>query len=79
VALEAVTVKVDESPELIEAGLAETLTVGAGFTGVVLPTAPPHPLNRRDSPRLENKTVRERIRERDRGTRIFVKVSALPR
>ena len=51
----AVTVKVDESPELIEAGLAETLTVGAGFTGGVLPTAPPHPLNRRDSPRLENK------------------------
>jgi hypothetical protein len=77
--LDAVTVKVDEPPELIEAGLAERLTVGAGFTGVVSPTAPPHPLNRRDSPRLEKKTVRERIRERERGTRIPVKVSPSPR
>jgi hypothetical protein len=78
VASVAVTVKVDEFPEIIEAGLAETLTVGAGFTRGVLPTTPPHPLNKRDSARLENSTARERIRDRDRGTRIFVKVSPLP-
>ena len=74
----AVTVKVDEFPEIIEAGLAETLTVGAGFTGGVIPAIPPHQLDKRDSARLENNTVRERIQERDRGMRICAKVSPLP-
>jgi hypothetical protein len=74
----AVTVKVDEFPDVIEAGLAERLTVGAGFTGGILPATPPHPLNKRDSARLDNSAVRERTQETDRGTRIFVKVSPLP-
>ena len=47
VALVAVTVKVDEFPETIEAGLAVKLIVGAG----VLLT-PRHPLNSRHNTRL---------------------------
>jgi hypothetical protein len=48
VALVAATVKVDELPEVIEAGLAVMLTVGAGFgvtvTVTVAEVFPPDPV-----------------------------------
>lgn len=68
----AVTVRVEELPEEIELGLAEMLTVGEGG---VAATSPRHPLNSRDNARLDRSAVRERAREKDRGTRISVKAS----
>jgi hypothetical protein len=48
VAFTAVTVKVDESPDVIEVGLAVTVTVGAGFgvtvTVVAAEAFPPAPV-----------------------------------
>jgi hypothetical protein len=46
VALVAVTVKVDELPDVIEVGLAVMLTVGAGDTVTVVPAEalPPAPV-----------------------------------
>jgi hypothetical protein len=50
VALVAVTVKVEELPAAIEAGLAVMATVGAG--DVLLKLPPAHPVNSRLSDRL---------------------------
>jgi hypothetical protein len=75
VALVAVTVKVDEFPAVIEAGLAEMLTVGGGFETTVLP--PPHPLNSNDSARPGNSAAGKNVREKYRGRRILNKASPL--
>jgi hypothetical protein len=49
VAFAAVTVKVDEPPAAIEAGLAEMVTVGTGVVPMELLT--PHPVKSRGSTR----------------------------
>jgi len=55
VALVAVTVKVDELPALIDAGLAPMLTVGAGVVTatVAMELLPSQPLNSRGSKKPE--------------------------
>jgi hypothetical protein len=55
VALVAVTVKVDELPALIDAGVALMLTVGAGgvATAVAMEPLPPQPLQSRGSNKPE--------------------------
>jgi hypothetical protein len=65
VASDAETVKVDELPTVIDAGLAVMLTVGAGL---LLKVTPPQPLNSKGSESVENIAIGERIRERTRRT-----------
>ena len=49
----AVTVKVDELPALIDAGLAPMLTVGAGDVEVAMELLPPQPLKSKGSMKPE--------------------------
>ena len=73
-ALVAVTVKVDELPALIDAGLAPMLTVGAG--DLVVPVAmellPPQPLRSRGSRRPE--AIEEEIQLRDLRMCVLVRM-----
>lgn len=57
VALLAVTVSVDELPEVMEVGLAVMLTVGGGAELPILPTLA-HPVNISSSGRQDNITIR---------------------
>jgi hypothetical protein len=56
----AVTVNVDGLPEVIEAGLAVMLTVGAVFVEPTL-IAPPHPVTSRASGRLRKSTAEKKV------------------
>ncbi len=72
-ALVAVTVNVDELPDVLEVGLAVTLTVGGGVPG--LPGMLfAHPVNSRGSERQDNSATGEMSREKNQGKRIFVTV-----
>jgi hypothetical protein len=65
VASDADTVKVDELPAVIDAGLAVMLTVSVGL---LLKVTPPQPLSSKGSESVENIAIGERIRERTRRT-----------
>jgi hypothetical protein len=83
VAFAAVTVKVDELPEVIEVGFAMMLTVGAADELPVLSEfalyLTPQPMDTRRSKGLHISAIEQRMRERNRGTRTFIKVfSFLP-
>jgi hypothetical protein len=69
VALEAVTVSVEDAPAAIDVGLAVTETLGTEVPG---PKLPPQPVTnaRKESSTTENATERGR-RGRDRGKTLF--------
>ncbi len=72
----AVTVNVDELPEVIEAGLAAIVTVGAGggtYPGILFA----HPVNSKGSDRQDNSAAGERRRKRNRGTRTLLIVFSI--
>ena len=63
----AVTVRIEELPEMIELGLAVMLAVGAGLTIPV--TLPPHPETSRVSRRLDNSAAENNVRHDESGMR----------
>jgi hypothetical protein len=76
VAFVAVTVSVDEVPEMIEAGLAAMLIVGvaAGSPGRSLDLAAPHPTSVRSSGNTNIAANSEEILQSHRWGRIFIVV-----
>jgi hypothetical protein len=73
VAFVAVTVRVEELPAVIEAGLATRLTVGAGVEETV-GALPPQPVMSSTSGRLDFTTAEERFRNQAEVMRTLVKV-----
>jgi hypothetical protein len=60
----AVTVNIDELPDVIEARLAVILTVGTGETGLEFTTIlPPHPVRSRAKGRLNMSAAEMRLRQ----------------
>jgi hypothetical protein len=78
VALVALTVKVDELPALIDAGLAPMLTVGAGDLEepAAMELPPPQPLKSRGNMRPE--AIEEEIQLIDLRMRANLNMSILP-
>jgi hypothetical protein len=72
VAFVAVTVKMEELPETIEAGLVEMLTIGAGFEIPVKLT--PHPITSKANGRPDNNAAQNRVRQKEGEKCTFIKV-----
>jgi hypothetical protein len=70
VAFAAVTVRVEDAPAAIDAGLAVIATVGRVFVGVE--TLAPHPASSKDTRRTG--AVKKRLRQTDWRTRALIKV-----
>jgi hypothetical protein len=68
VALDAVTVSVEDAPELMEVGLAVTETLGVAMP---LPVKPPQPAKTRENASPERSATEEWRRDRNRGKMLF--------